>query len=111
MLENTPNQPSKFRTKNWVEVNDESRGTYSVNSQIKFKTLMLRSRLCDYSDVYILVSATITVPNTAAAGADPNNRKNIIIKNCAPFINCTSEINNTQRDNARDTDIVKPMYN
>ena len=111
MLENTPNQPSKFRTKNWVEVNDESRGTYSVNSQIKFKTLMLRSRLCDYSDVYILVSATITVPNTAAAGADPNNRKNIIIKNCAPFINCTSEINNTQRDNARDIDIVKPMYN
>ena len=77
MLENTPNQPSKFRTKNWVEVNDESRGTYIVNSQIKFKTLMLRSRLCDYSDVYILVSATITVPNTAAAGADPNNRKNI----------------------------------
>ena len=111
MLENTPNQPSKFRTKNWVEVNDESRGTYSVNSQIKFKTLMLRSRLCDYSDVYILVSATITVPNTAAAGVDPNNRKNIIIKNCAPFINCTSEINNTQRDNARDIDIVKPMYN
>ena len=111
MLENTPNQPSKFRTKNWVEVNDESRGTYSVNSQIKFKTLMLRSRLCDYSDVYIFVSATITVPNTAAAGADPNNRKNIIIKNCAPFINCTSEINNTQRDNARDIDIVKPMYN
>ena len=111
MLENTPNQPSKFRTKNWVEVNDESRGTYSVNSQIKFKTLMLRSRLCDYSDVYILVSATITVPNTAAAGPDPNNRKNIIIKNCAPFINCTSEINNTQRDNARDIDIVKPMYN
>ena len=111
LLENTPNQQSKFRTKNWVEVNDESRGTYSVNSQIKFKTLMLRSRLCDYSDVYILVSATITVPNTAAAGADPNNRKNIIIKNCAPFTNCTSEINNTQRDNARDIDVVKPMYN
>ena len=89
LLENTPNQPSKFRTKNWVEVNDESRGTYSVNSQIKFKTLMLRSR---------------------SAGADPNNRKNIIIKNCAPFTNCTSEINNTQRDNAKDIDIVKPMY-
>ena len=71
LLENSPNQPSKFRTKNWVEVNDGSRGTYNVNSQFKFKTSMLRSSLCDYGDAYILVSATITVPNTAAA----NNRK------------------------------------
>ena len=69
LSENTPNQPSKFRTKNWVNINDETRGTYNVNSQIKFKTLMLRSSLCNYSDIYILVSATITVPNTAVAGA------------------------------------------
>ena len=47
LLENAPNQPSKFRTKNWVEVNDESRGTYNTNSQTKFKTSMLRSNLCD----------------------------------------------------------------
>ena len=60
LLDNTPNQPSKFRTKNWVEVNDELRGTYNVNSQIKFNTSMLSSTLCDYSDAYILVSATIT---------------------------------------------------
>ena len=53
------NQPSKFKTKNWVEVNDESRGTYNVNSQIKFKTTMLKSSLCDYSDAYILVTRTI----------------------------------------------------
>ena len=53
LLENPPNQPSKFRTKNWVEVNYESRGTYNVNSQIKFKTSMLSSILCDYSDAYI----------------------------------------------------------
>ena len=58
LLENTPNQPIKFRTKSWVEVNDETRGTYNVNSQIKFKTSMSRSVLCDYSDAYILVSAT-----------------------------------------------------
>ena len=44
------NQPSKFIKKYWVEVNDESRGTYNVNSQIKFKTAMLKSTLCDYSD-------------------------------------------------------------
>ena len=62
---------------------------------------MLRSSLDDYSDVYILGSATITVPNTAAAAAAAsarNNRKNILIKNCAPFANCISEINNTQMD-------------
>ena len=56
LLENTPNQPSKFRTKKWVEVNDESCGTYNVNSQIIFKNSMLMSCLCDYSDAYILVS-------------------------------------------------------
>ena len=90
MLENTPNQPSKFRTKLWVELNDESSGMYNVNSQIKFETSMLKSSLCDYSDAYMFVKSTITVPNTAAA----NNRKNIIIKNYAPFTNCISEINN-----------------
>ena len=72
---------------------------------------MLRSSLCDYTDTYILVSSTIIVPNTAAAGASQNNRKNIITKNCAPFTNYISEINNTRVDNAKDIDIVMPMYN
>ena len=53
--DNTLNQPSKFRTRNWIEINDESRGAYNVNSQIKFKTAMLKSSLCDYSDAYILL--------------------------------------------------------
>ena len=58
LLDNASDQPSKFRIKNWVEINDESRGTYSVNRQINFNTAMLRSRskvygLCDYSDAYI----------------------------------------------------------
>ena len=80
------NQSSKFKTKNWVEVNDESRGTYNVNNQIKFKTTMLKSNLCDYSDAYILVKGTITVNNTAAADADAiNTNKKVIFKNCAPF--------------------------
>ena len=110
LLEKTPNQPSNFRTKNWVEVNNESRRTYNVNSQIRFKTSMLRLRLCDYSDAYTLVSANITVPNTAAAGAAANNRKNITFKNCTPFTKCISEIKNTQIDNAKDIDIVIPVY-
>ena len=108
----TLNQPSKFRTRNWIEINDESRGTYNVNSQIKFKTTMLKSSLCDYSDAYILVKGTTTVNNTAAQGAAANNtNKKVIFKNCAPFTNCISEINNTQIDNAKDIDIVMPMYN
>ena len=102
LLENTSNQPSKFRTKNWVEINDESRETYNINSQIIFKTTMLKSSLCDYSDAYILVKGTITVPNTAAADADANNaNKKVIFKNCASFINCISKINDTQVDNAK----------
>ena len=109
---NTLNQPSKFRTRNWIEINDESRGAYNVNSQIKFKTTMLKSSLCDYSDAYILVKGTISVNNTASQGAAANNtNKKVIFKNCAPFTNCTSEINNTQIDNAKDIDIVMPMYN
>ena len=110
--DNTLNQPSKFRTRNWIEINDESRVAYNVNSQIKFKTAMLKSSLCDYSDAYILVKRTISVNNTAAKGAAANNtNKKVIFKNCAPFTNCISEINNTQIDNAKDIDIVMPMYN
>ena len=81
-------------------------------NQIKFKTTMLKSSLCDYSDVYILVKRTISVNNTAAAGAAVNNtNKKVIFKNCAPFTHCTSEINNTQIDNAKDIDVVMSMYN
>ena len=110
--DNTLNQPSKFRTRNWIEINDESRGAYNVNSQIKFKTTMLKSSLCDYSDAHILVKGTISVPNTAAQGAAANNtNKKVIFKNWAPFTNCISENNNTQIDNAKDIDIVMPMYN
>ena len=110
--DNTLNQPFKFRTRNWVEINYESRGAYIVNSQIKFKTIMLKSSLCDYSDAYILVKRTITVNNIAAQGAAANNtNKKVIFKNCAPFTNCISEINNTQIDNAKDIDIVMPMHN
>ena len=49
LLDNTSNQPSKFRTKNWVEVNNESRGTYGIDTKNKFITTMPRSSLCDYS--------------------------------------------------------------
>ena len=67
LLESTSDNPSKFRTRNWVEINDESRGNYA-NSDIRFKTTMLRSNLCDYVDSYILVKGTITI-NGAGANA------------------------------------------
>ena len=73
---------------------------------------MLKSSLCDYTDSYILVKGTIVVKNTGAEDADANNtNKKVVFKNCAPFTNCISEINNTQLDNAKDIDIVMPMYN
>ena len=112
LIDDTSNQPSRFRTRNWVEINDELRGAYNAASQIKFKTTMLKSSLCDYNHAYILVKGTISVNNTAAEGAAANNtNKKVIFKNCAPFTNCISEINNMQIDNAKDIDIVMPMYN
>ena len=112
LIDDASNQTSKFETKNWVEINDESRGAYNVNSQIKFKTTMLKSSLCYYSDAYIFVKGTITVNNTAAAAADANHtNKKVTFKNCAPFTNCISEINDTPVDNAKDIDIVVAMYN
>ena len=72
---------------------------------------MLRSSLCDYSDAYIPVSATTTVPNTVAAGSAASNGKYTINKNCTPFSNCITEINNTQIDNAKTIDITILMYN
>ena len=63
---------------------------------------MLKSSLCDYSDTYILVKGTIIVDDTSTTGVDANNtNKKVIFKNCAPFTNCMSKINNTQIDNAK----------
>ena len=112
LIDDTSNQPSKFRTENWVEINDKSRGVYNVNSQIKFKTTMLKSSLYDYSDGYILVKGKITINGrgVAVAAREADERdKGVASKNCAPFINCISEINNTQIENAKDIDIVMPM--
>ena len=69
MIDDASNQPFKFRTKHLVEIYDESRRTYSLHGQINFKTTMLKSSLCDYSDAYILVKGTITVNSIAAADA------------------------------------------
>ena len=96
-LDTKPNQPSKFRTKKSIQINDSLHGTDTIDSQIKVKTMTLKSSLCDYSYAYILVKGTITVQNMAAAtGADANNtNKKVSFKNYAPFTDWISEINNT----------------
>ena len=115
LLDNASNQTSKLRTKSWVEINDESRRNYPANKQIKFKTSMLRSSVCEYSDAYILVKGNISVINNAAVDADANNtNQKVIFTNCAPFTDCISKINNTEVYRiiyAKDIDIVMAMYN
>ena len=114
LLDDSSNKTSKFRTKNWVEIDDESRGTYNYDKQIKFKTTMLKSSLCDYSGAYILVKGKITITregdNAAAREADERD-KGVAFKSCALFADCISKINNTEVDNSQDIDIVMPMYN
>ena len=77
LIESTSDNLSKFRTRNWVEINDESRGNYA-NSDIRFKTTMLRSNLCDYADSYILVKGAITITgagdDAAVRRADERNK-------------------------------------
>ena len=104
LLESTSNNLSKFRTRNWVEINDESRGNYA-DSDIGFKTTTLRSNLCDYADSYILVKGTITITGNGeppegrteaqllAARQQDERDKGVTLKNCAPFTKCISRIN------------------
>ena len=98
-INNDITKSSRFRTKNWVEINDDVREMYNTNSQGKFKTVLLKSGRCDYSDAYILVKETIAVAGreavTAEIAADRND-KQIIFKDYAAFIDCIKERNNTQ---------------
>ena len=65
---------------------------------------MLKSSVCDCSDAYVLVTGTVSIPNTTATDLDANNdNKQVIVKNCAPFQDCIIEINNTQVDNTKKT--------
>ena len=82
---------------------------YNTNSQIKFITSMLKSGLYGYSGAHILLSGTITVPNTGTE-TSPNNRKNTITRNYAPFTDCIRELNNTQVNSSEGIDIVMQTY-
>ena len=96
----------RFVTKKWIKVYDQSRGSYSVNKEIRLKTSMLRSDLYDYSDTYIVVKRAITVVRPDNA----KRNKATAFKNNAPFINCISKINGIKIGSAEDLDVVMPMY-
>ena len=111
LVDNAPNQPSKFRTKGWVEINNESRVTYNQDNLTSFKTSVLCSSLFDYSDANLLVKRIITVGNTAVQDQYNNGTgKKVKFKNCAPFTNCISRMNNAQVDDASYIDVEMPMY-
>ena len=110
LLDNTPNQPSRYRTKNWIEI--KMIHGEQITQIVKFKSMMLTSSVCDYSDAYKFVKDTLTILNKTAAGVAANNvNKKVVINNCAPFTDCISEINNTQVDNAKCIDAVIPTCN
>ena len=105
-------QLSKFVTREYVRVNSLP-DTYNENKSIRFKTPMLRSNLCDYSDAYILVKGTITVNGIVNGGENEILRRNrpLILKNNAPYVSCMTKINNEFIEDADYLDIVMPMYN
>ena len=97
-----------FVTKKWIEVYDQSEKNYSSNKEIRIKTSMLRSDLCDFSDAYIALEGDITLEGDNNAN---KRNKNLAFKNNAPFINCISKINVAKTDNAEDLDVAMRMYN
>ena len=103
---------SKFVTREYVRVNGLS-NMYNENKSIRFKTPMLRSNLCDYSDAYILVKGTVTAlgANNGANNIRDKENRPLILKNNAPFVSCITRINGELIEDADDLDIVMPMYN
>ena len=104
----------RFITKKWVKVHNQSGSAddrYKPNKQIKFKTSMLRSDLCDYSDAYIVVKEDITVEKAIVRNFIDTRNRFLAFKNNASLTNCISKINNVLIDNAEDLDIVMLMYN
>ena len=114
LLDTISDNVPRFITKKWVEVHDQSGSAddrYKPTKQIRFKTSMLRSDLCDYSDAYIVVKGDITLTKTNGRGIIDIRNRFLAFKNNAPFTNCISKINNVLIDNAEDLDVVMPMYN
>ena len=113
LLGTTPDEVPRYITKKWIGVHDQlgnAENRYKPSKQIRFKTSMLRSDLCDYSDAYIVVKGDITLTKTNGRGIIDIRNRFLAFKNNAPFTNCISKINNVLIDNAEDLDVDMPMY-
>ena len=102
-LNGSDNEKSKF-TKKWYVINSESKSNYSPDNRKFFLTSSLESSLCAYSDAYALVTGNITV-------IDSNANTKVAFKNCAPFRECSTDINENVIDEAEHINIAMPMYN
>ena len=105
------NEIPKFTTIKYIEIFDQSNATYNKNKDIRFKTSQLRNDLCDFNDVYIVVTGKITAANPDPDDNDILYERELAFKNSAPFFNCTLKINTQLIEDAQDLDIVMPMYN
>ena len=113
LLDTTSDKIPRFITEKWLEVHDQSgsaKNRDKPSKQMRFKTSMLRSDLCDFSDAYIVVKGAITLTKTDGRGFIDIRNRFLAFKNNAPFTNCISKINNVLIDNAEDLDVDMPMY-
>ena len=108
LLNNSDSESSKFATRKWYITNVQKNGQYGRgnenDSTIKFETKVIKPNLCDYSNVYILVTGDIKVADVAA-------NTNVAFKNCAPFTRCVTHINYEHVETAENLNIIMPMYN
>ena len=108
LLNDPDNESSKFATRKWYVINDQNNGQHDKgnenDSTIKFETKVIKPNICDYSDVYILVTEDIKVAGVAA-------NTNVAFKNCAPSIRCVTHINDEHVETAENLDIMMFMYN
>ena len=114
LLGTTCDNVPRFITKKWMEAHDQSGNTedrYKPSKQIRFKTSMLRSDLCDFSGAYIDVKRTSNLSKHADREFINVTNRSLAFKNNGPFTNCISKINNELIDTAKDLDVVIPMYN
>ena len=99
LLDPAHDKVPRFITKKWIEVQSQSGNTYNTSKPIRFKTSMLRSDLCDYSDAYVWVKGKIIVTNL---NDNANFNKELALKNNARFISCISKINSELVENGQD---------
>ena len=114
LLNGSDIENSKFATKKWYVIDSESNGKYSKNDPITFLSKSLQSNLCDYSDAYVLLTGNITVKRRNTADNDDaalGAIKLVVFKNCSPFKDCRTEINDTFVDDADLINITMAMYN